>query len=259
MKELNLCLHCGGSLATLEQVRQVKAPEPEGIWHPIAHGVLYNQVVSAMGSMNMRVVNERHALAKEGMRYFSLLQIGNCVEDKDYAFVIGLRGSLDKSYAAGISVGSGVFVCDNLAFSGEITIARKYTTNIERDLPVLASRAVGKLGASRIDMDKRIAAYKDTQVADSRANDVVIRALDVGAISLTRIPGVIAEWRKPSHEEFAPRTAWSLFNAFTETMKDTSIFGLPKRTQSLHALFDSECGIQTSITDGVADATVVMN
>jgi hypothetical protein len=52
MKELNLCLHCGGNLATLEQVRQVKTPEPEGIWHPIPHGVLYDQVVNATVAMN---------------------------------------------------------------------------------------------------------------------------------------------------------------------------------------------------------------
>ena len=31
---------------------------------------------------------------------------------------------------------------------------------------------------------------------------------------------MLAHWRKPEHEEFAPRTAWSLFNAFTEAFKE---------------------------------------
>lgn len=260
MRELNLCLHAGGHTATLEQVRAVKTPEPEGIWHPIAHGVLYDQVVSAMGNLHMRVVKEQHALAKEGMRYFSLLQVGNGPEDKDFAFVIGLRGSLDKSYAAGIAVGSGVFVCDNLSFSGEITIARKYTTNIERDLPMLAARAVGQLGNAKVDMEKRITAYKDTEMPDFMTNDIIVRSLDAGAITLTRIPDVVSEWRKPTHEEFAPRTAWSLFNAFTEVMKDNSLFQLPKRTTALHALFDRECHVVIEpINEGIADAEVQRN
>lgn len=262
MRELNLCLHSGGNTATLEEVRAVNTPAPEGIWHPVAHGVLYDQVVSAMDTLHMRIVKEQHALAKDGLRYFSLLQVGNGAEDKDFAFVLGLRGSLDKTYAAGIAVGSGVFVCDNLAFSGEITIARKYTTNIERDLPILAARAVGKLGAAKVDMEKRIEAYKAEVLRDSTANDIIIRSLDCGAITTTRIPEVLGQWRKPKHEEFAPRTAWSLFNAFTEVMKENSLFQLPKRTQSLHALFDMECGVQTSqqeITEGVTDTEVVHN
>jgi len=37
---------------------------------------------------------------------------------------------------------------------------------------------------------------------------------------------VIEAWEEPKHEEFTPRTAWSLFNAFTETQK-----GAPPRAQ----------------------------
>jgi hypothetical protein len=34
-------------------------------------------------------------------------------------------------------------------------------------------------------------------------------------------------------EEFEPRTTWSLFNCFTEVMKDASLFRLPPRIQAL--------------------------
>ena len=33
------------------------------------------------------------------------------------------------------------------------------------------------------------------------------------------LPKVIEAWDEPKHEEFVPRTAWSLFNAFTEVLK----------------------------------------
>ena len=40
--------------------------------------------------------------------------------------------------------------------------------------------------------------------------------------SASRLPKVIEAWEEPRHEEFSPRTAWSLFNAFTEVGKEGS-------------------------------------
>ena len=44
---------------------------------------------------------------------------------------------------------------------------------------------------------------------------------------------------EPSHPEFSERSAWSLFNAFTEVLKG-NLPELPKRTEVLHGLFDQQ-------------------
>jgi hypothetical protein len=44
--------------------------------------------------------------------------------------------------------------------------------------------------------------------------------------------------RKPTHDQFERRNVWSLFNAFTESLKDSSLAELPKRTEALHGLMD---------------------
>jgi hypothetical protein len=262
MQNLNLVLHAGGSQATLDQISTVETPKADGIWHPIPHRRLYDQVTLALGQLNMRVVHEQHALARNGQRYFSLLQVANCQEvSADYAYVLGLRNSHDKSYPAGLVVGSGVFVCDNLAFSGEIKIARKHTTFIERDLPILTGRAVGMLQAKWADMNVRFDAYKQKEITDIQVHDMVIRGLDLGACTAQQIPHIVKEWRHPRHQEFAEcgKTAWRLFNAFTEVGKESGVFVLPKRTQSLHALMDAECGIvrpEQRITADTEDAEV---
>jgi hypothetical protein len=54
---------------------------------------------------------------------------------------------------------------------------------------------------------------------------------------------VLKEWRQPSHAEFEPRTAWSLFNAFTETLKWYNADSAYARSQPLHGLFDARCGL----------------
>ncbi len=42
------------------------------------------------------------------------------------------------------------------------------------------------------------------------------------AIPASQIPKVLDAWERPRHEEFVPRSAWSLFNAFTEIGKARS-------------------------------------
>ena len=62
---------------------------------------------------------------------FGLLEVANCQQTEDYAYVLGLRNSHDKRFPAGLAVGASVFVCDNLSFSGEIKIGRKHTRHPE--------------------------------------------------------------------------------------------------------------------------------
>jgi hypothetical protein len=55
---------------------------------------------------------------------------------------------------------------------------------------------------------------------------------------------------QPRHEEFKPRTAWSLFNCFTEVLKETSFFALPPRTVALNGLLDQYCGVSDLFAPG---------
>ncbi|MCB1087502.1 MAG: hypothetical protein KDM63_10690 [Verrucomicrobiae bacterium] len=54
---------------------------------------------------------------------------------------------------------------------------------------------------------------------------------------------MLQEWRRPSHEDFGPRNAWSLFNAATEAMKSINPHTVVGRTQALHGLFDGLVGM----------------
>jgi hypothetical protein len=54
---------------------------------------------------------------------------------------------------------------------------------------------------------------------------------------------VLHEWREPKHEKFDQRNVWSLFNSFTEALKDGNLAELPKRTEALHGLLDVAVGL----------------
>ena len=71
----------------------------------------------------------------------------------------------------------------------------------------------------------------------------MIRAVDCAAITPAQIPDILQVWRRPSHEELAIRTAWSLWNAFTEVYKTMNPHTAVRRGEALHGLFDAETGL----------------
>lgn len=254
----NLTLHCGASECSFEKLAKTATPKATETWFPICHAALVEQVRCGLANVGLGVVQEAHSLTKGGDRYFGLLQVTRPGCDRtDYSYILGLRNSHDKQFPAGLVLGSQVFVCDNLAFNGEIKIARRHTKNIIDDLPTLVGGAVGLLNQRWNRMNDRIDKYKGTEFSNARAHDAVIRALDAGACTTTQIPQILSQWRTPNHPEFQPRTAWSLFNAFTEVAKGGSLVALPNRTTRLHALMDTECGLNfKDEIAGVTDAEI---
>ena len=68
----------------------------------------------------------------------------------------------------------------------------------------------------------------------------MVEAVKANVLPASRLPKVIEAWEEPLHEEFAPRTAWSLFNAFTEVTKEVSPRAQIESSLLLTRLFQAE-------------------
>jgi hypothetical protein len=247
MRQSNLVLHCGASQATHEQVEAVVTPGRTDSWVPIPHHRVLTGIANALTRSGMKIVTEAHGLTREGKRYFGLLQVGqDGAADGDFGLVVGVRNSHDKSFPCELALGASVFCCDNLSFSGTVRLARKHTAHIERDLPQLVDRAISLLGDLSHTQEKRFAAYKAKEIGtDAEVHDFLVRAVDSRVLPITRLTEVLKNWREPPHPEFKERTAWSLFNAFSESWKERgrNLHELPKVSQALHGMMDSFCGL----------------
>ena len=249
MKLNNLLLHCGGAHVDREQLESIKTPEAQNRWHPIAHHHLVQQVRSGLEATGMQVVGEAHAVNRQGAQYFGLMQVVlSNQEHDDWGTIVGIRNSHDKSFAASLAIGAQVFVCDNLSFNGQVVLARRHTTNIMRDLPQVTTRAIARLSEHSGATQARADAYQEHAVSNHEAHDLLIRALDAGAITMTMVPKVLDQWRAPNHPEFKDRNLWSLYNGFTEVLKG-GLLKLPVRSQSLHGMMDSHCGLTANAHD----------
>jgi hypothetical protein len=241
MKELNLIAHCGGRFVSHDQLHAVRTPDATATWQPIPHTDLLTMIDQRIREAGYTVIQEKHALwGNNGERYFGMLQIANGFNSDDYAQILGVRNSHDMRLSTGLVAGAGVFVCDNLSFNGEVKMVRKHTSRILDELGYLITRTIERVKERFRVQSAQFEAFKSHEINDRIAHDLMIRGFESGAFGARSLKPLIAEWRKPRHEEFKGRNLWSFFNAATEVLKGTALAEFPARTERLQALLSKE-------------------
>ncbi len=231
---MTLMLHRGGTEVEYEQLRALVTPEATHSHVPLPHHQLTDMVKYALGYYGHEIVEEHHALDKDGARYFGLLTLKSSYGD--YTDTLGLRNSHDKSMPIGLAFGSRVFVCDNMAFHAEHVVRRKHTAGSRRELPALIAEIVEPLKAKRLAQHETIDRYKTTEIGNELADHLVIEAYRRGIIGLQKIPDVCEQWHRPQYD-WGPNSLWRLFNGFTYTLAG-KIAEAPQLTRNLHTLLD---------------------
>lgn len=169
--------------------------------------------------MGFIVMGEEYALAKEGAQLFGTLDIMSTIVE-GVRLAVGIANSTDKSISAKFCAGERVLVCSNLAFHSEIQIAAKHSTNVEKRLNERVLMAVASLRPYCTAAQARIEQMRGRILDRNEADSIILRAFEKRIVKARSLPKLIEEWREPSHEVFETRTAWSLFNCYTEILKD---------------------------------------
>jgi hypothetical protein len=215
-------LHAGGRLVSRDELAACTAPPPEGRWHPVAHVAVLDAVKETLRGAGYAVRAERYALARGDARFFGVLDLDAPLAD-GVGLSVGVRNSIDKSFPLGFAAGSRVVVCDNLAFRAELLVRRKHTVHGMTAFGRAIAGAVASLTSFKEAEEVHIRRMAETELTPERASHLILTAYRRGIISSLQLPKVCKAWEEPAHEEFRPRTAWSLFNAFTEALKPRAV------------------------------------
>jgi hypothetical protein len=234
---MTLVLHRGGELITLDALKAVPTPVATDTHVPLPHHDLVAMTKYALGYFGHEVVEEHHAIAAEGARYFGLLTLKS--PDGLFTDTLGLRNAHDKAYPIGLAYGAKTFVCDNLSFHGDFVIRRKHTANSRRDLPGLVSQLIEPLQDHRAAQSKILIGYQETPVTDQLADQAIMSMYRGGIINLTRIGDVVKQWDEPEYD-WGDKTAWRLFNAATFALTG-KVTENPSVTADLHRVIDGVC------------------
>lgn len=272
--EAKLCLHTGGQRVSLSDILAVPTPPVVGRYTPIGHAALLERVQRFLNVDGFKVVQTELALAKEGARFFGLMQLQHpSLMSTEHAYVMGIRNSHDKTFPASVVVGISPFVCDNLAFSpgaDGLSVTRRHVGSIYSDLNLLVGSLVEKLALRFQLSDNRVLAYKSADLTQKDSDHFIMELHRQGVIKPTDIYRLAAEYAgtldattgKPAfrHEEFAPRTAYSLFNALTQLLKgidkegnaNPDLWTLPRTTATAYSVFDALLGIKQADAEVIA-------
>jgi hypothetical protein len=222
-----------------EQLLAVETPEATESHTPIPHHTLVKLTREAISNAGLEIVEEEHALARFGLRYFGAFALtGKEINGDDRQVVLAIRNSHDKAFAAAICIGNKVLCCENLCFASDIKLARRHTLHILADLPRVLADAVGRCVSHWNDMGTRIEKYKETILTSAQAENLIVRLVDAKAVPARDIYNIVQEFRNPSHEEFKGDSLWTLYNAVTEILKGSDLSKLPFRTMTCQSILD---------------------
>lgn len=218
MNNDSMILHCGAATVTREEVDNVPQAARLGRRHyPVSHGDLLRHVETALVGLGVTVANAAYALNHQGAQMFALFHLG--LGDNTLRAVIGIRNDNQQRFAASIVGGTSVFVCDNLAFSGEIFAGHKHTRFAQATLPGRISsalRGLPQLARHEIERHQRL---EQIAMPKGMSDRLIMESVRRNVIPPSAVRKLDAEWREPSHDEFKPRTLWSWENAGTEVLK----------------------------------------
>jgi len=222
-------LHCGAEVISRDELGMLPIPPSKGSRHVIRPFIEDIELITnLLGRNGLSLKSEGYGVKhKEGVpaQFFGLMEVeleGDYL-GRDYGLTIGLRGSYDQTLTRGMVVGSNIFVCDNLCFSGEIDIRTKQTTFIGQRIKTIMIDAVSRIPALAIRQDEKFTRYKEVDVGRDGVNDTIIEMVRDGTLNPSHVGKVLKEWDTPKHPEHAQygHSVWRFHNAVTEAIKPT--------------------------------------
>jgi hypothetical protein len=218
MSETSTLISCAGKI-TRAELATLPTPPATETHIPIAHAAVVDTLVETLSHRHIGVVGEEFAVSIDGMEMFGVLDLEAGFEG--CRFAIGIRNANNKRFRLACTVGLRVFVCYNLAFRGDYTpVLAKHSKHFS--LEDALSIGVDRMQRNFDPMRQQVERWRAQQLSGEAARLTIYRAFIEGELE---VPKHLARkvhdlYFNPQHEEFAPRTMWSLSNAFTSSFKE---------------------------------------
>jgi len=237
MAQAQMMLHADekkGGAAPISRDALANLPDPEvlGSRHrPIRFNRLVEAIQMEADARGLFVMKEQYAITRDNGRLFGTMDLGiregseAPIPGEGTGMAIGFRSASDQSFTLQMVAGNRVFVCDNLALSGDVmALKRKHTIGLE--LEEVMAGTFDRLLEHSGKLIRSVETLQAHEISDIQARSVIYRALVEKVIPLKLFHDVHAAYFGPGIEDrpdCAPRTAWGLHNAFTRAIKGLGV------------------------------------
>jgi len=233
-----MLLHRGGQYVSLDDLQAVPLPEETSSYKPVSHHDLATNIAKVCGDLlnDYALLGCQYGLARKGFQLFAIHTYRHLYND-ELGLSIGFRNSYDKSMSVGIAIGASVFVCDNLALTGEIAIMRKHTMNVWNDLEETIITTIYKSQNNFFKIVEDAEVMKSVEMCDDDAFRAIGLLFGRKVLTPRQLPIVKKEWLNPKHSAFQLRNAWSFYNSCTEALKKCPPNQIMEKHIALHKQF----------------------
>ncbi len=239
-----LVAHCGSQKVTREELKDIPVPEATRSHQPLSHFEIVQVLDEALSFRSLKIYKDEYAVSNDGMKMFGIMDLRFGFDGG--RFSIGIRNSNDKSMRLALTAGYRVFVCDNMAFSGDFApLLHKHTKNL--DLMDAISIAVDRIHRGYGSLEMRVKEMKELGLTDNDARVLIYRAFlerSIKGVPRNLMSEVHNLYFNPGHDAFKPRNLWSLSNAFTSAFK---LLGPLKRFEATARLGSFIKGVQDDL------------
>lgn len=215
---------------TKEELREKISGDGVGNrWEPIHHRRLRDEIVNRLDQFGFGIVKEGYDFSKDGHDIFGSIDVDisrvaaeryGLETDGTFGFCLGFRSSnMQRFKLLGVS-GQRVFVCANGMISGDFVFGHKHTTGKVGALHIGIEEGVGKWTDQQRTALQQIEQLRTIDLSREMADHVLMSCIRDGAIAPSQLNKIDHEYTTPQYEDFAPRNAWSLYNAATQVAKD---------------------------------------
>lgn len=235
----------GTGTITRAELANVPTPPATATHLPIPHASVVEALADTLDHRQIAVVGEEFAISPDGMEMFGVLDLAAGFEG--CRFAIGIRNANNKRFRLACTVGLRVFVCHNLAFRGDYSpVLAKHSKHFS--LEDALSIGVDRMQRNFEPMRRQVDDWRAQQLSAAAAKLTIYRAFIEGDLEVPRhlARRVHELYFSPKHEEFQPRTMWSLSHAFTSAFKELAPIPQFKATAKLGAFLEAT-GLTTAV------------
>jgi hypothetical protein len=223
MSNSNLMTHAGANLVSLADLQALPLPTSLGPQHnPVPHYMLADALKVEALERGYTINREQYALGMSGSALFGVMDLmpPGVVQVEDMGLSLGFRNSTNATLAIKVVAGKRVFVCDNLALSGDmIAVLRRNTKGL--DLEEALRAGFNKFLQHASTMDLQIARMQARVILDMEAKAKIFDIFAQKVVPVHQFSEVNEHYFNPTEEmvDCHPRTMWGVHNAFTRALK----------------------------------------
>lgn len=195
-------------------------PVGTSTWRPVAHAELVGNIIDQLPRLGLTVVREQYAVGKGGLALFGTLDLKNGHGSEERGIALGFRHSNDRRLPVHLVGGARVFVCDNLALSGEKIALHRHSRGLH--LAQLIRRGLDRFMDAYRRFEANVIEAERIPIED---NDAKVKLFDLryqGVLPVSIFDEAAQNYFRAAqfgYADSAPRTSWGLHNACTRAVK----------------------------------------